>query len=456
MSLRKKALKKSIVVLVLFIFSTLIGCSLKSDNTYVESRTLGSSGNGIISENVRTISVFKIEGQGNIFRNEEAISNIYEGMRIFQGDKISTGEDSQIYIEIDGNKVVKMEGNTTIEISEIRGNSKDNITNITLTKGKVINGISKLNSGSEYNINTSNSTMGVRGTVFSAEVRDDDTGVQSEAIVYSGVVELTINDELNDVFHSIMTEAMHLSRTDNGGEIYPLVDIDEKSIEDIRKLYNVFNEIIQKDSEIISNEKGYLINEFEEILKKEADDNNSIVETNNSKDEIVENNTEENGGNIQAVPPVSNGENQQQTNGTVGNTNLPDKVENSTNGNVGNSSNNTSGGNESIGSSNNSSGESTNTDNNNSTNSGNVDSSGNANNSNDVNNDSNSSNDSNNNSDSSDNSSNNDNLSSGSGDDSSNNNGNCGNNGGQGNGHGHNKPNRPGHNKPHRPGHNKN
>lgn len=142
-----------------------------------------------VSAASRTAQIYDYENTVKVKRGKTTL-NAYKNMRLKEGDTITTGEDSYAYIDIDGDKVIKMDESTVITISNLSGSASDGNTNISLSSGKIFNDIKKkLTQNSTYNIRTSQSVMGVRGTKFIVDVRVMKNGVgETSVTVLDGIV----------------------------------------------------------------------------------------------------------------------------------------------------------------------------------------------------------------------------------------------------------------------------
>ncbi len=92
-------------------------------------------------------------------------------------------------LKLDDDKYIMVEENSILSI-RAEGSDKDSKTSITLEQGAVTNEIqNKLNGDSAYEVNSPNSIMAVRGTIFRAEGYIDDTGKQRTKIsTFNGTV----------------------------------------------------------------------------------------------------------------------------------------------------------------------------------------------------------------------------------------------------------------------------
>jgi hypothetical protein len=127
-------------------------------------------------EAYRTIKVYEYTGSAQVIRGEGKVIDVYNSMRLESGDKLVTGKESYLQLKLDDDKYILLESETEIRIVA-EGNKKDSKTKISLEKGAVVNCIEdKLSGSSEYNVETPNSTMAVRGTTFRVQIKKDETG----------------------------------------------------------------------------------------------------------------------------------------------------------------------------------------------------------------------------------------------------------------------------------------
>lgn len=141
----------------------------------------------------RTISVEEVNGT-SIVQNEKQESNqAYEGMHLMSGDDVNVEAASDMTLLLDMDKYVYAEENTHFWL-EAEGDSEKSKTRIYLDEGAELNRLStKLTEGESYEVDTPNSVMAVRGTVFRVSVYYDENGVAWTQIdVYDGEVEISL------------------------------------------------------------------------------------------------------------------------------------------------------------------------------------------------------------------------------------------------------------------------
>lgn len=141
------------------------------------------------TDSYRSILIYQLEGKAEIEREGKgtiaAASNLY----LESGDKVKLDPNSSMRLKLDDDKYIMVEENSILSI-RAEGSDKDSKTSITLEQGAVTNEIqNKLNGDSAYEVNSPNSIMAVRGTIFRAEGYIDDTGKQRTKIsTFNGTV----------------------------------------------------------------------------------------------------------------------------------------------------------------------------------------------------------------------------------------------------------------------------
>lgn len=149
----------------------------------------------------RVIKIFSLDGSAVIKRLELGVIDAYKNMLLESGDIVSVNEGAMT-LKLDEDKYVYAEKQTEFEL-EALGDSKNSKTKIKLNKGAITNELqSKLNGESTYEINTQNSTMSVRGTIYRVETYTDENGIVFTRVsVFEGSVAVRLiypNGEVAD------------------------------------------------------------------------------------------------------------------------------------------------------------------------------------------------------------------------------------------------------------------
>ena len=135
----------------------------------------------------RIIKVFSVEGEVVVSRDGGDI-NAYESMVLESGDRIVT-KNGKMTLRLDEDKYVYVESNTELELFA-EGTAENSKTKINLIEGSIVNDIqNKLSADSSYEINTPNSTMAVRGTIYYVHTYIGEDGVRyTKVTVFDGTV----------------------------------------------------------------------------------------------------------------------------------------------------------------------------------------------------------------------------------------------------------------------------
>ncbi len=150
-------------------------------------------------ESYRTISVEETNGTSVVVSADKSV-DAYEGMHLYSGDDVTVKESADMTMLLDMDKYVYAEENTHFSL-EATGDETSNNTVIHLDEGAVLNRLAdKLESGSVYQVDTPNSTMSVRGTVFWVCVTMDEEGIITTKLdVFDGSVELKLKNEKGEL-----------------------------------------------------------------------------------------------------------------------------------------------------------------------------------------------------------------------------------------------------------------
>lgn len=140
-------------------------------------------------EAYRTIQIYKIEGSAIVDRTGVGSIDAYVGMMLRSGDTVRTGKESCLYFKLDEDKYALLEPESTLRV-EASGTSADSKTAFYLESGALVSRLdSKLSPASVYEVNTPNSTMAVRGTIFRIEVTYGESDASFTSVnVFDGTV----------------------------------------------------------------------------------------------------------------------------------------------------------------------------------------------------------------------------------------------------------------------------
>ena len=135
----------------------------------------------------RILKVFEFAGKGSVTRQDIGDIEPYSNMVLETGDTVALDEGEMVLLA-DEDKYIHLEEGTEL-ILNAAGSSESSKTTIELKSGAITNDIqNKLSEGSYYEVNTPNSTMSVRGTIFRVEVYEENGIKYTRVSVFEGKV----------------------------------------------------------------------------------------------------------------------------------------------------------------------------------------------------------------------------------------------------------------------------
>ncbi len=206
------------------------------------------------STSVRTAKITGFSGSVSIMKSgsEKAFSP-EKGMKLTHGDRIITGKDSWVKLDVDGDKELKVGEKTYISLEELTYEDGGEKTSIRLFNGDLWTNIEqKLGKDDEFEVKTPNAIMGARGTKFLVsydEMPADGTereGNKSTLTVLEGVVQAvaTATVKVKDENGNIIEKKLTIAVSVEAGEDVELVLAKIEA-----ELQNIADEIQEKDQE---------------------------------------------------------------------------------------------------------------------------------------------------------------------------------------------------------------
>ena len=249
-------------------------------------------------EGFRIIKLIDFAGKVEIKRKDVGVLDPYNDLRLIADDKVQTYSKSKAYFSLDSDKYIYCHENSLVQIDSI-GTKKNSRTKITLLKGNELNEIQNpLSSKSKYNVETPNSIMSVRGTVFKVSVKYDENGESYATLnVYEGSVKTelvfpdgTISDPIVvkkgyavDTHGTDKLSEYIISKnaTEDNDFVYP-IDYSSLSKQELESLLEIYNH--EKKELSIAKE------EVQELLKEKNDTKEETKYTVNfyNQDELLE------------------------------------------------------------------------------------------------------------------------------------------------------------------------
>ena len=112
------------------------------------------------ADKAKTIRLIRTEGTVTVTNSSGENLDIWEDMRLYSGDHVTTAAESYAYLMLDEAKAAKMDASTDVEVRS-RGRKLE----LLLNSGNIYFGVSvPLGEDENLNIRTSSIAMGIRGT----------------------------------------------------------------------------------------------------------------------------------------------------------------------------------------------------------------------------------------------------------------------------------------------------
>ena len=135
----------------------------------------------------RILKVFEVEGDASVTRKEIGEIVPYSNMVLESGDRVAL-RTGKMTLQADEDKYIYLEEGTELVLNA-SGDSRNSKTTIELKSGAITNDVrNKLSDESTYEINTPNSTMSIRGTMFRVEVYMENGIKYTRVSVFEGAV----------------------------------------------------------------------------------------------------------------------------------------------------------------------------------------------------------------------------------------------------------------------------
>ncbi len=135
----------------------------------------------------RLLKLFEFSGSGTVTRENKGAITPYANMVLENGDTVKL-DNGVMTIQADDDKFIHLDEHTTIKLNAT-GTSDKSKTSIELLEGGITSDIrNKLSADSTYEVNTPNSAMSVRGTVFYTYVYEIDGVKYTRTCCFEGEV----------------------------------------------------------------------------------------------------------------------------------------------------------------------------------------------------------------------------------------------------------------------------
>lgn len=179
---------------VALLIGLLSGCGAEPLSVGEEGADDTKTSAGSAAETARTVVVQETNGTTVVLDAKKTSTNAYKGMHLVAGNDVTVQKISDLTMLFDMDKYMYAEESTHFWLSKASGSQEKSKTVIYLDEGATLNRIvNPLENGAVYQVDTPNSTMAVRGTVFRVEVREGKDGkIYTYLAVLNGAVKVEL------------------------------------------------------------------------------------------------------------------------------------------------------------------------------------------------------------------------------------------------------------------------
>ena len=149
-------------------------------------------------EDYRTIKIQELNGSTTIASNDVSVQEAYKGMNLESGDVVTVQKDGNMTLLLDMDKYMFADEGTKFKVEASGNSDKGNTkTRIVLEEGSVLCRLdTKLGDDETFEVETPNSVMSVRGTIFKMTIYKDENGENYARVdVLEGAVKVDLYNE---------------------------------------------------------------------------------------------------------------------------------------------------------------------------------------------------------------------------------------------------------------------
>ncbi len=192
-------------------------------------------------DSYRSVRIQTMEGTVQILRGDKTL-DAYESMNLKNEDQILTSKDSECVLKLDEDKFVYIGENSKIYLETSEKNADR--TKLTVSEGSILTEVqNKLGENQTFDVETPNSTMAIRGTVFKTDVRVENGVCQISYALFRGEIELSVVEKTADGSYQVGTF-----------KVQPLqqvvMEVEEKDLVTVDELKGVIEKIGAEDPSV--------------------------------------------------------------------------------------------------------------------------------------------------------------------------------------------------------------
>ena len=187
----------------------------------------------------RNISVFRVEG------NDARLARTFggntttprDGQRLSVGNVMTTGHDTQVYMQLDTASIMKMD-----EESQVAVGSAGNLLSLSVFYGSALVDAARQTSGQSLETRIGNITTGVRGTLFIAGIRENGAVVVT---MLSGEGAINVHDGTGRVVEMPLAAGYAFWMDERADAAVRPLDLDTMSLFELQEAYSRGEYLVQ-------------------------------------------------------------------------------------------------------------------------------------------------------------------------------------------------------------------
>ena len=190
----------------------------------------------------RNLSVFRVDGDDAFLARALGGRGVEprEGQRLSLGNVMQTGQDTQVYMQLDTASIVKQDEFTYLAVS-----SAGNLLSLSVLRGSALVDVAEMEPGHTLETRIGSTVMSVRGTIFTASIRDNGTAVIT---MLSGEGAIFIPDETGAIIELPLEAGYvfwtHDLESDEVFEFRP-IDLHAMSLFELQETWNYREHLLE-------------------------------------------------------------------------------------------------------------------------------------------------------------------------------------------------------------------
>lgn len=222
----------------------------------------------------RNIKIELLEGTAVVERDNEKLE-AFKGMSLRSNDSLLTKESSHAVLKLDEDKYIYIGETSDIDI--VSSEHDSSLTKIRINEGSIVTEVkNKLSTTEEFNIESPNSTMAIRGTTFKTTVTKSTVGYEIKYSLVEGKINLSVVERTDEIINvgnfdmnageeiTILAKGSAVLTRDNLSNVLNKIESDDPSVN--KKDYANVSDYVSQTDKVDLSGKDLTPKEIGEIL----------------------------------------------------------------------------------------------------------------------------------------------------------------------------------------------